>query len=336
MAGTISKRELTEGCDAIGATLRMDDELGSVAEAVADADRVYLLGCGSSYWAAVMAGYRFRAAGVDATAVHAAEFLLSPHSVGADAAVVGFSQSGETEETVRALDAAAAAGATVVAVTNTRDSRLDRRAAQSFLTPAGEQEALLATKTVDAAVAMAYGVERLLDGTAGERDLEAAAERCRATLDVDLSAAVEVLEDADCAYALGTATECGLAGEAATKLGEAALLHTTPQSALEIAHGHVANVDGDAVVLLATDPPEGRAYANLLSLLGDAGARTVAVCGPNATLAADVTVELPAAPGTVLPPLKLVQRLARRVSLEKGYDPDEPPGLPEYSAREIL
>lgn len=336
MAGTISKRELTEGCDAIGATLRMDDELGSVAEAVADADRVYLLGCGSSYWAAMMAGYRLRVAGVDATAVHAAEFLLSPHPVDADAAVFGFSQSGETEETVRALTAAAEAGATAIAVTNTPDSRLDRCAAQSFRTPAGEQEALLATKTVDAAVAMAYGVERLLDGDAAERDPESTVERCRATLDVDLAAAVGVLEDADCTYALGTGTEFGLAGEAATKLGEAALLHTTPQPALEIAHGHVANVDGDAVVLLATDPPEGRAYANLLSLLDDAGARTIAVCSPDTTFTADVVVELPIAPGTVLPPLKLVQRLARRVSLERGYDPDEPPGLPEYSAREIL
>ena len=334
MTGAISDEEIRAGCTAIDETLRVRDELEPVRDAVADADRLYLAGCGSSYWAAVIAGYRFREADVDATAVHASDFLFADYLVGESTAVVGYSQSGETEETVRALDAAATAGATTVAMTNTAGSRLDERASRSFVTPAGEQEALFATKTVDAAVAASYPLAGLVDGRDG--DLAAAGRRCRAALDIDLSPAVETLRDAECAYALGTGIEYGLAGETATKLGEAAVLHATPQPALEVAHGHVVNVDGDPVVLLATRTDAGGAHANVLSLLRDAGAETVVIHGPEAEYPADVAVELPASSRTVLPGLTVVQRLAREVALARGHDPDFPPGLSDYASRDLL
>ena len=335
MSGARSALEIKQGCDAVEELVKRTDQLYPICEAIREADRVILLGCGSSYWTAVVASSLFRENGLDATAVHAGEFLASPYPVGERTFVLGYSQSGETTETIRALEAASAAGARTGGITNTPRSLITEVTNSSCATPGGEQEALLATKTVDVAVAASY---LLASHTSGDDDgrTNGIAGRCRTAATLDVSEAVCALADIDHSYTLGYGTGYGLAGEAATKLTEAALIHTTALPALEIGHGPITTVKNAGVVVFALDGGIPETYANLLHMADDAGAVTVVIHPPNIEYDADVSITVPEGTQTILPPLKLVQRVAHGLATRRGFDPDDPPSLAKYTQWSIL
>jgi len=147
------RAEMDEGCTAIRETFATRDRVASAADRLADADRIYAVGCGSSYWTATVAAAWFRERGRDAISVPASEFALSPYPVDAGTAVLAYSQPGETTETVGAVEGI---DADVVAVTNTAGSTLDGLADRSVVTPAGEEHAVLASESVDTALAVSW------------------------------------------------------------------------------------------------------------------------------------------------------------------------------------
>lgn len=330
--GANARRELEEGCAAIERTLDAADDLDALRSAIERADRIYLTSCGSSHWAGVTAAKLLSRAGHDARATYASEFAFGDPPVDEDTLVVGLSQSGETTETVHAVRRASDRGAETGTVTNTADSTLDAVADHSFVTPAGEERAVLATKSVDAALTAAY----LLAGTAPET-LRAAAESCRAVLDVPLVDGVASLSTTNRAYALGVGPAYGLAGEAATKFGEGPLVQTTPLPATEINHGPIANTRGTPVFLFATNPTAAHVYDGVVDDLSAAGARPVVVHHGDVDVDAPVpAVELPGDGETVLPALKYVQRVAVAAAVERDVDPDSPPSLSKHVERSDL
>lgn len=323
--GSNAQRELVEGVDAVAETAGVD--VSAFHDALRDADRVTLVGCGSSFWTAAMTASVFREHGHDADAVYASEFFLTEYRV--PDLVVGFSQSGETTETVRALERAADEGATVGAVVNTGGSTMTELADVAVVTPAGDENAVLATKSVDAALAVAY---RLVDGP----DLAAVAERCRRALDVDVTGLVDRFVEAERAYALGVGGGYGLAGEAATKLGEGPLVQTTPLPALEMNHGYISNAAGVPTALFVTDDVDATVYREVVDDLRERGAIPLVVAPPGEDYGAPTRVTLSDAPETLLPALKVVQRLAVESAIERGYDPDSPPGLSKHVERDDI
>ncbi|WP_135365047.1 SIS domain-containing protein [Halosimplex halophilum] len=327
MIGQQSNGEIREGCTVVHELVTGSPELSSLVDGVDAAEEVVLLGCGSSFWTGVVGKHVLADAGVPARAEYASEFLFGNHQVDEGTLVVGLSQSGETTETVRALERAERLGAETTALTNTAGSALPELADRTYVTPAGRERAVMATKSVDAAVAALY----LLADAVGDDGpaLSGVGDRCRNALAPDLSGALSVLTGTDCLYTLGTGPFHGLAGEAATKFTEATRHHSTPLSTLEIGHGPLANCDGDAAVVFALDG-EAAIYRHVLARLTDAGAETVAVCPAGAEYDATATVEVPRPVETVLPALKLVQRLAREGAVELGYDPDDPPALSKH------
>lgn len=329
------RRELEAGCTVIADTVARTAELRSLGDYLSGADRLYFLGCGSSYWVGEIGAAAFRSAGVDARAVASSEFLFSSYPVSETTAVVGLSQSGQTTETVRALERVERRGGMTAAVTNTAGSTLDRTAEASVVTPAGEERAVLATKSVDAAVA---ATTSLTDGVGASGSYEAregVVDACRAMLETDVTPGVELLRGAERAYALGTDRSYGLAGECATKLGEGGLIGTTPLPALEVTHGPISNAAGVPVLLFALDTDLVAVYEDLLVELDDAGAETLVVHPPSVEYVADVSVEVPTGE-SVLPALKYVQRLTLAVALDRGLDPDNPPELSKYVSWDSL
>lgn len=320
------RTEIREGCDAIEETQRHADELAEIAAEVGDAERIYAVGMGSSYWTAVMAAAVFRDVGRDATAVSASEFAFTPHPADESTVVVGFSESGETGETIHAMETAREAGATTVSIVNTGESTLDDLADYSFVTPAGVQHTVLATKSVDSALTAAYVVADAVAG--GEYvDLTGEADYCQTMLDVDVSAAVAALTDVGSVYALGVGSGYGLAGEAATKLGEGPLVHTSPLPLLEIDHGPHGNVEGDAVIVVATYPIDPGIYEDTVAMLQEVGATTIVLSPQGADYGGDVTISYPAESETVLPAMKAVQRVAVDLGVERDVEVDHLPDL---------
>lgn len=334
MDGHHYRTEMADGCTAIRETLEASDGVASAAHRLDSADRIYAVGCGSSYWTATVAAGWLRERGHDAVSVPASEFALSPYPVDAGTAVLAYSQSGETTETVGAVDGLEA---DLVAVTNTAGSTLDGLADSAVVTPAGEERAVLASKSVDAALAVSW---LLAAGPGAAPPPEALAGACRRALETDLGGLRSLFEDADRAYLLGSGPAYGFAGEAATKLGEGALIHSTALPTFEFSHGPISNAAGVPAVLIDPDPDHVAAHVELLEEMREAGVRTGLLAAGDAPEAyldrADAAAVAPDGGGTLLPALKLVQALTHALAVERDLDPDDPPALSKFVERSGL
>lgn len=326
-----TRSEIREGPAVVEAVWDDQGALSDIGSELAAADRLYFLGCGSSYWTGEIIAASFRARGVDARTVQSSEFLFTNHRTGRDTIAVGLSQSGETTETVRALEHADEQGASTVALTNSAESSLATVADRRYITPAGTEHAVLATKSVNATVAAGA----LLVNGDNSLALKNTVEGMQTALQRDVTAAADLFDDANRAYTVGSRVRFGLAGEAATKLGEGPLVQTTPLPGLEITHGPISNAAGVPVVLFTPVPSESKVFEKLLTELDDAGAQTLVV-GPGADdFEAHATIPLPNT-GTVLPSLTVLQRLTLNLSKRRGLNPDSPPQLSKHVEWEQL
>lgn len=321
----VTPREIETGCSVIETTVATEFDV----DPLRPPSPVVFVGCGSSYWTGVIAEKLCSATDIDARALHSSEFTLVPPPSLDDRLVVAYSQSGETTETVAAIERARAMGARTVAVTNVEDSTLDRLADHTFVVPAGREEAVLATKSVDGAVALTYTlVDELTDGAFPH--LATAGDHCRSVLDTTFDDLVAALDRADRAYVLGRGVNYGLAGEAATKLVEGPLVHATPIPAPEIAHGPMANVDGLPVLLLASETSSVPGDAELLETIAAAGGDPFVLAEDETEIPGEwPTYRVPAS-GTCLPLLKAIQRLAYTAAVYRGTDPDDPDSLSKH------
>ncbi|WP_135666031.1 SIS domain-containing protein [Halorhabdus rudnickae] len=327
MPGSQSHSEIREGCTVIEKMVEDREPLAGLSDRIDQVDSVYFVGCGSSYWTGVIGQYLLFDVGIDARVEFASEFASAHFPVDDQTLVVGLSQSGETTETVQAIELAATRGAQTAAITNSADSTLDRITDVSYVIPAGTEEAIMATKSVDGAVTAMYLIADRLSSTS--HDLSTAAKESRKALDVDISAAVDLLETADRLYTLGSGSYYGLAGEAATKFAESTLQHATPLPTLEIGHGPIANVNGDLALLFAMGDVEPTIHQHMIENLHEAGAETLVIHPAEESYRATASIPL-ATSSTVLKPLKITQRLAYNGAMSLGYDPDNPPQLSKH------
>jgi glutamine---fructose-6-phosphate transaminase (isomerizing) len=248
---------------------------------------------------------------------------------------VALSQSGRTEEIVETLSWAGANGARTLAITNGgAESPLARAAEVAFVTEAGIERAVPATKTFTTQLAalavLALGLGAPLD--AGElRAAPDAIEQLLAT-DLDLAPIVAELAKVPGAVVSGRGMAYAAALELALKLKEACYLHAMGLSYADLLHGPIAVVDADtpAIVMAAESGPTLAGTIDLAQRVTGAGARAYGIGGGRA-LAAACSRSLPApalpewlAPmGLIVPGQLLTEALARHL----GLDPDSPRGL---------
>lgn len=249
---------------------------------------------------------------------------------------VALSQSGRTEEIVDTLAWAGDCGARTVAVTNAAGSPLAEAAEIAFITEAGTERAVPATKTFTTQLAALAVISIGLDpGPAAARAEEL--RRVPGELDrllsvpMDLEPLVAELADVQGVVISGRGFAYSAALELALKLKEACYLHAMGLSYADLLHGPIAVVDAGtpAFVLAADEGPALDGSVALASRVTGAGARVYGV-GPGA-LARVCSRSLPGprlsewlAPlGLIVPGQLLVESLARRL----GIDPDSPRGL---------
>lgn len=335
MNGEHYRAEMQEGCAAIEATFERRDGIAPASERLQAADRIYTVGCGSSYWTATIAATWLRQRGHDASAVPASELALSTYPASPRTAIVAYSQSGETSETISAVRGT---DADLVAITNTADSTLADLADDVIVTPAGTERAVLASKSVDTALAASWLIATAeVPNGPSPAELRAA---CEDALETELGELCALFADAESAYLLGSGPAHGLAGEAATKLGEGALLHATALPAFEFSHGPISNAADTPAILFHPSPRHRTAYVELLDEMREAGVRTALVTAGHAPDAyldrAEAAVVAPDGGGTLLPSLKVVQALTDALARDRGLDPDQPPALSKFVERSGL
>jgi len=247
---------------------------------------------------------------------------------------VALSQSGRTDEIVETLTWASDCGARTLAITNGAESPVTTAADLAFVTEAGAERAVPATKTFTTQLAalavLALGLGAGLDAGLLRRVPDAIEALLAGEL--DLEPVVAELADVQGVVVSGRGLAYSAALEIALKLKEACYLHAMGLSYADLLHGPIAVVDArtPAIVLAADAGPTLDGTVDLARRVTGAGARAYAI-GGGARLAAASTRALPgpalpewlAPMGLVVPGQLLTEALARRL----GHDPDRPRGL---------
>jgi len=214
--------------------------------ALASASSIHLVACGTSYHAAMYGSQLLSNRGFLARTSLASEFVANPPPIDADTVVVGVTQSGETADTLAALEATRAAGATTMAVTNVVGSTAARDCDEAIFIRAGPEIGVAATKTFSSqVVTLALVAEYLADET-DEALLDAlAALPTQVETLLDGTAAADVATEfsaGEAYFFIGRGTAHAVALEGALKLKEISYEHAEGFPAGELKHGPLALV----------------------------------------------------------------------------------------------
>ncbi|UDF05489.1 SIS domain-containing protein [Asticcacaulis sp. AND118] len=329
---TLMFREAAEGGDAVERFLKRNaDALGRIAARLKAAPLKAVITCarGSSdhactygkYVIETLTGVPVTSAALSVASVYAAPVVAS------EALCIAVSQSGRSPDLLTAVEAYKAAGAYVIALVNDETAPLAALADEVLPLCAGPELSVAATKSCLAALAgFAALTAEWSDDAALKAAVAALPARMRQAFDLDWSAALPALTSATNLFVIGRGYGFGVAQEAALKLKETCALHAEAFSAAEVRHGPMAIVNaGFPVLAFATSDLAGDGVRDVAAEFADRGA---AVWLADTTPGAYILPALEAEPA--LEPILRLQsfyRLANRLSLARGLNPDTPPHL---------
>ena len=328
-------KEIHEQPDALRRTLHEEENIRKIAKVLAEKEyRFYLFGCGSSYYICLCGKFALETiAGADAHATPSSEFYeYPPPEAGGGTVAVGVSRSGETSETVRAIDEANRLGALTVGVTNTGGSSLARKSRLAIMVNAGEERSIIMTKTFTTQVyslqllALLYAEEAGKDVGRLLREARRIPELAGETLNLEEKMREAALNcNAEKFVFLGGGPCYGACLEGSLKLKETSYVHSEAYHPLELRHGPMATVDEKTLVLALAPKKVGREYVELLREVRENGARVLAVAC-EAGVPADETVRTPRVDEALSPVVQVIplQLFAYHYCVGRGLNPDAP------------
>ena len=339
VADTLLDRHRPDGSLTLDEARLSDDDLRRIT-------KVYIVACGSSYHAALLAKYAIEHwARVAAEVDIASEFRYRDPVLDATTLAVGVSQSGESLDTALALREARQRGARVLAVTNVVDSSIARDADAVLYTRAGPEICVAATKTLLAQI-VALDLLALtlaqVRGTMSTEEIGRVMEslhRLPGMIEEVLKREKEVDEVAQALVAardffyLGRNVGFPVALEGALKLKELSYLHAEGYPAGELKHGPIALIEpGTVVVGIATRNPLWDKFQSNIAEVKSRGATVVLVANDGderAEALADHVLWVPAADQLLAPVVDIVplQLFAYRLARLHGHDVDRPRNL---------
>ena len=322
------------------------DDGGFDSERLRGVDRVHLVACGTSWHACLVGKFLVEAlAGLPTEVDYASEYRYRQPLLDERVLVVGVSQSGETADTLAAMELARASGALLGTVCNVRGSSSWRLAVSRMLTQAGPEIGVASTKAFTtqlvALTLLALALRRAA-GRADELDERLVAEVQRLPLAVErvlaqdghiYHSATQLLADASDSLYLGRGILYPIALEGALKLKEISYLHAEGYPAGEMKHGPIALLEeGFPVVAVATATPTREKLLGNLMEVRARGATVITVAEEDATDVAEVSdlvLPVPAVHPLLQPVVAVVplQLLAYQVAVELGLDVDQPRNL---------
>ncbi|MBU5405066.1 glutamine--fructose-6-phosphate transaminase (isomerizing) [Paraeggerthella hongkongensis] len=322
------------------------DELDLSVEELNLIDRVYVIACGTSYHAGLIAKNLIEGWARIPTEVEvASEFRYRNPIITPTTLVVAVSQSGETADTLAAIRDARVKGARVFGITNVVGSPVARESDGVIYTKANKEIAVASTKSFLGQVVSLTLLAMLLAQVKGKlkmnqvrllfRELADTADQVERIL-ADTSAideAARACKDAASALFVGRGMGAAISYEGALKLKEISYLHAEAYPAGEMKHGPIALLDeGFPVIAVATKSP---VYDKLISNLQESkarGAMVVAIAtegDQEIKQHADHVIYIPKVRDafsaiTASVPLQL---FARAIAVERGCDVDQPRNL---------
>ncbi|MEN3304243.1 MAG: hypothetical protein V7603_445 [Micromonosporaceae bacterium] len=352
-------KEIAEQPRAVADTLlgRLDasgeillDEVRLTDQDLRDIDKVFIVACGTTYHAGLVAKYAIEHwTRIPCEVELASEFRYRDPVLDRSTLVVAISQSGETMDTLMALRHAKEQKARVLAICNTNGSTIPRESDAVLYTHAGPEVAVASTKAfltqlvacylVGLHLAQVRGIKYADEVGAVVAQLQAMPSKVEdvlATME-PVRALARELAGARSVLFIGRHVGYPVALEGALKLKELAYMHAEGFAAGELKHGPIALIDDGTPVVCVVPSPAGRGvlHDKIVSNMQEVrarGARTIVIAeeGDEAVVPyADHLIRVPRTP-TLLAPLVTtvpLQVLACEIAVARGHDVDQPRNL---------
>ncbi|MCW2642484.1 MAG: glucosamine--fructose-6-phosphate aminotransferase, isomerizing [Dactylosporangium sp.] len=352
-------KEIAEQPQAIADTLRGRmsetgeitlDEVRLTDQDLRDADKIFIVACGTAYHAGMVAKYAIEHwTRIPCEVELASEFRYRDPVLDRSTLVVAISQSGETMDTLMALRHAKQQKARVLAICNTNGSTIPRESDAVLYTHGGPEIAVASTKAFLTQLAACYLVGLHLAQVRGVmyadevaaivdqlREMPAKVERVLEQMEPVRELARD-LANARSVLFIGRHVGFPVALEGALKLKELAYMHAEGFAAGELKHGPIALIEEGTPVVCVVPSPRGRGVLRdkVISNMQEVrarGARTVVIAeeGDDAVAPfADDLILVPPTP-TLLAPLVTtvpLQVLACEIAAARGHDVDQPRNL---------
>jgi glucosamine--fructose-6-phosphate aminotransferase (isomerizing) len=324
-------------------------QLGGIkeyAEKLKNIDRIIIVACGTSWHAGLVGEYLIEEyARIPVEVEYASEFRYRNPIISEKDIVIAVSQSGETADTMAAIELAKEKGATIFGICNVVGASIPRLSHAGVYTHAGPEIGVASTKAFTAQVtvltlmalymAQQRGTitqSKLIDLLTELENIPSMIERCLLSND-SIKEISAKFKDARNFLFLGRGSGFPVALEGALKLKEISYIHAEGYPAAEMKHGPIALIDEEMpVVFIAT---KNSSYEKVISNIQEVKARkgkVIAIVTEGDTTVknmADYVIEIPDADEIFLPLLATIplQLLSYHIAVMRGCNVDQPRNL---------
>ncbi|WP_183575453.1 glutamine--fructose-6-phosphate transaminase (isomerizing) [Mucilaginibacter sp. X5P1] len=324
-------------------------QLGGIkeyTEKLKNVDRIIIVACGTSWHAGLVGEYLIEEyARVPVEVEYASEFRYRNPIITEKDLVIAISQSGETADTMAAIELAKEKGATIFGVCNVVGASIPRTTHAGVYTHAGPEIGVASTKAFTAQVTvltlMAFYIaqqrgtiarSKLIEYLTELNQIPELVERALKVNDKVKEIAARFKDSNNCIF-LGRGSSFPVALEGALKLKEISYIHAEGYPAAEMKHGPIALID-DAmpVVFIAT---KNSSYEKVVSNIQEVKARgghVIAIVSEgdvDVKEMAEYTIEIPQTSEAFVPLLATIplQLLAYHIAVMRGCNVDQPRNL---------
>jgi glucosamine--fructose-6-phosphate aminotransferase (isomerizing) len=324
-------------------------QLGGIkefAEKLKNIDRIIIVACGTSWHAGLVGEYLIEEyARIPVEVEYASEFRYRNPIITEKDVVIAISQSGETADTMAAIEMAKERGATIFGICNVAGASIPRLTHAGVYTHAGPEIGVASTKAFTAQVTVLtlmafYMAQQKGTITASKMielltELDHIPEKIQKALesnDIIKEVAEKIKDSRNCLF-LGRGSGFPVALEGALKLKEISYIHAEGYPAAEMKHGPIALIDEEMpVVFIAT---KNSSYEKVISNIQEVKARkgkVIAIVTERDTEVqkmADYCIEIPDANEAFLPLLATIplQLLSYHIAVMRGCNVDQPRNL---------
>lgn len=323
--------------------------LGGLREYVnklVNADRILIVACGTSWHAGLVAEYFFEEfCRIPVEVEYASEFRYRNPVIREGDVVIAISQSGETADTLAAIELAKSKGAIIFGVCNVVGSSISRATHAGAYTHAGPEIGVASTKAFTAQLTVLNMIALIVankKGTITEQklhellvDLETIPSKVEECLKLNdqIKTIADTFKDATNFLYLGRGYNFPVALEGALKLKEISYIHAEGYPAAEMKHGPIALIDQEMpVVFIAThDSSYEKIVSNIQEVKARKG-RVISIVTKGDKLVpkmSEFTIEVPAVHEALMPMIAVVplQLLSYHIAVMRGCNVDQPRNL---------
>ena len=324
-------------------------QLGGIkeyAEKLKNIDRIIIVACGTSWHAGLVGEYLIEEyARVPVEVEYASEFRYRNPIISEKDLVIAISQSGETADTMAAIELAKEKGATIFGVCNVVGASIPRASHAGVYTHAGPEIGVASTKAFTAQVTaltlMAFYIAqqkgaitqgKLVEYLTELNEIPDLVERALKSNEQIKEIAAKFKDSNNCLF-LGRGSSFPVALEGALKLKEISYIHAEGYPAAEMKHGPIALIDEDMpVVFIATKHSSYEKVVSNIQEVKARGGRVIAIVTEGDTTVRDMAeyvIEIPQTGEAFVPLLATIplQLLSYHIAVMRGCNVDQPRNL---------